>query len=196
MLAIDVAYDRGAAAPQDLMGAHVQRSGPIACFDAAYSHASAGAACVLFSAWSDGAAQRTLIARQGAPAAYEPGSFYKRELPLLLAVLKKIERLPAMIIVDGYVWLDADQRPGLGAILHDTLAKRVPVIGVAKTVFGDASWCEPVLRGVSQRPLFVSAVGIGVDEAAKGVRAMHGPHRIPTLLKLVDRAARDALLGP
>jgi deoxyribonuclease V len=173
----------------------VQRSGPIACFDAAYSRASAGAACVLFSAWSDGAPQRTLTARQGGAAAYEPGSFYKRELPLLLAVLKKIERLPAMIIVDGYVWLDADQRPGLGAILHETLAKRVPVVGVAKTVFGDASWCAPVLRGVSQRPLFVSAVGVRVDEAAKGVRAMHGPHRIPTLLKLVDRAARDALLG-
>jgi deoxyribonuclease V len=44
--------------------------------------------------------------------------------------------------------------------------------------------------------LFVSAVGIGVDEAAKAVRAMHGPHRMPTLLKLVDRAARDAMLGP
>jgi deoxyribonuclease V len=173
---------------------HVQPSSPIACVDAAYSHASASAACVLFSTWRDDTPQRTLTSRQGAPAAYEPGSFYKRELPLLLAVLKGVERLPAMIIIDGYVWLDADHGPGLGAILHEALDKRVPVVGVAKSTFGDAgSWSIPVVRGVSRRPLFVSAAGIDVEEAAKGVQAMHGPHRIPTLLKLVDRAARDAL---
>ena len=135
-----------------------------------------------------------LTSRQGAPVAYEPGSFYKRELPLLLAVLRKVERLPAIIIVDGYVWLDAHHRPGLGAIMHEALAKRVPVVGVAKTVFGDAlSWCIPVVRGVSRRPLFVTTAGINAEEAAKGVQAMHGPYRIPTLLKLVDSAAHDAL---
>jgi deoxyribonuclease V len=136
----------------------------------------------------------TLTTRQGVPAAYEPGSFYKRELPLLLTVLKKVERLPAMIIIDGYVWLDANHRPGLGAILHEALGKRVPVVGVAKTVFGDAlSWCIPVVRGVSRRPLFVTAAGINAEEAAKGVHTMHGLHRIPTLLKLVDSAAHAAL---
>src|SRR5262249_12537358 len=150
----------------------VRRSGPMACLDAAYAHASASAACVLFSRWGDATPLRTLTARRGAPATYKPGSFYKRELPLLRAVLDKVGRVPAMIIIDGYVWLDADQRPGLGAILHETLAKRIPVIGVAKTAFGDASWCVPVLRGVSRRPLLVSAVGISADEAAKGVRAM------------------------
>jgi len=172
----------------------LQPSSPIACLDAAYSHASASAACVLFSTWSAGTPLRMLTSRQGAPVAYEPGSFYKRELPLLLAVLRKVERLPAIIIVDGYVWLDAHHRPGLGAILHEALAKRVPVVGVAKTVFGDAlSSCIPVVRGVSRRPLFVTTAGINAEEAAKGVQAMHGPYRIPTLLKLVDSAAHDAL---
>ena len=99
-----------------------------------------------------------------------------------------------MIIIDGYVWLDANHRPGLGAILHEALGKRVPVVGVAKTVFGDAlSWCIPVVRGVSRRPLFVTAAGINAEEAAKGVHTMHGLHRIPTLLKLVDSAAHAAL---
>ena len=99
-----------------------------------------------------------------------------------------------MIIIDGYVWLDAHRRPGLGAFLHETLAKRVPVVGVAKTVFGNAlSWCTLVVRGVSRRPLFVTAAGLNAEEAAKGVQAMHGAHRIPTLLKLVDRAAHAAL---
>jgi deoxyribonuclease V len=64
---------------------------------------------------------------------------------------------------------------------------------VAKTSFGDASWCIPVVRGESQRPLFVSAVGMDAEEAAEGVHAMHGRHRIPTLLQLVDREARAAL---
>ena len=80
-----------------------------------------------------------------------------------------------------------------GAILHKALTRRVPVVGVAKTMFGDAlSWCIPVVRGVSQRPLFVTAAGINAEEAAKGVQG-DGPHRIPTLLKLVDSAAHDAL---
>jgi deoxyribonuclease V len=105
-----------------------------------------------------------------------------------------MKRPPATILIDGYVWLDGDRRPGLGAILHKALAERIPVVGVAKTTFGDAaSWCIPVRRGASRRPLFVSAVGISAEEAAKAVRAMHGEHRIPTLLQLVDRAARDAL---
>src|SRR5262249_10560204 len=135
----------------DLEEVHLQPSGPIACLDAAYSDASASAACILFSTWRAGTPLCTLTSRRGAPAAYEPGSFYKRELPLLLSVLEKVQRLPAVIIIDGYVWLDAHHRPGLGAILHETLTKKVPVVGVAKTVFGDAlSWCIPVVRGVSR----------------------------------------------
>jgi deoxyribonuclease V len=47
-----------------------------------------------------------------------------------------------------------------------------------------------VLRGASKAPLYVSAVGIAADDAATAVRAMHGPHRIPTLLARVDAIAR------
>jgi deoxyribonuclease V len=165
----------------------------IACLDAAYSQTSASAACALFPAW-DAAAGRVLTWRAGAAAAYEPGAFYQRELPLLLGVLGQAERAPATIIVDGYVWLDGARRPGLGAMLYKALAERIPVVGVAKTSFGDAaSWCIPVTRGDSKRPLFVSAVGMDAEEAAASVRAMHGRNRIPTLLRLVDRTARDAL---
>ncbi len=169
-------------------------SDSIACLDAAYSDTSASAACVLFPAWEAATPVDVLTWRQGAAAAYEPGSFYKRELPLLLAVLGQIGRSPGTIIIDGYVWLDRDHRPGLGAILYRALAERTPVVGVAKTSFGDASsWCIPVTRGGSRRPLFVSAIGINAKEAAEGIQAMHGRHRIPTLLQLVDREARAAL---
>jgi deoxyribonuclease V len=165
----------------------------IACLDAAYSETSAGGACALFSTWDAAKPQHVLTCRRGVAAAYEPGSFYKRELPILLELLHQLERLPPTIIIDGYVWLDGDHRPGLGAILYQALAQQSAVVGVAKTSFGDVSWCRPVIRGESQRPLFVSAVGADAEEVANGVRAMHGRHRIPTLLQLVDREARAAL---
>lgn len=166
----------------------------IACLDAAYSATSASAACALFSHWEAPAATRILTWRQEAAAAYEPGSFYKREMPLLLAVLGQAEQLPEIIIVDGYVWLDGHGRPGLGAMLHKAFDERIAVIGVAKTRFGDASsWCTPVLRGASKRPLYVSAAGMAMEDAAQHVQSMHGAHRIPTLLQVVDRAARSAL---
>jgi deoxyribonuclease V len=164
-----------------------------ACLDAAYTETAASAACVLFPAWDAVAPLRVLTTRQGAAPAYEPGAFYKRELPLLLAVLDQLERPPGTIIVDGYVWLDAAGRPGLGAMLHRALGERIPVVGVAKTAFAGADAGIPVVRGGSGRPLYVSAVGIDAKEAAKGVQGMQGPHRIPALLQLVDRAARDAL---
>ena len=48
-----------------------------------------------------------------------------------------------------------------------------------------------VHRGQSQKPLYVSAVAIDRAEAALAIQRMHGPHRIPTLLKQVDRRCRD-----
>jgi deoxyribonuclease V len=166
----------------------------IACLDAAYSDTAASAACVLASAWDAAVPERVLTWRQGAAAAYEPGAFYKRELPLLLALLDQVQRPLAAVVVDGYVWLDGARSPGLGARLHEALAGRMPVVGVGKTSFRDAaSWCVPVLRGGSSRPLFVSAVGMVAEEAAAHVRGMHGEHRIPTLLHLADREARAGL---
>jgi deoxyribonuclease V len=166
---------------------------PLACLDAAYSDDAASAACGLFADWDAAAPLRILTLRQAAAAAYEPGAFYKRELPILLAVLNALERLPRLLIVDGYVWLDDQGRPGLGAMLHGALGKRIPVVGVAKTRFAGASAGLPVIRGGSRRPLYVSAVGLDAAEAAQGVQRMAGHHRIPTMLRLVDRAARAAL---
>jgi len=166
----------------------------IACLDAAYSPTSASAACALALAWDAATPAQVLTWRQGAAAGYEPGSFYKRELPLLLAVLGQVKGALRAVVIDGYVWLDGQRRPGLGAILHEALPEPIPVVGVAKTRFGDASaWCIPVERGSSRRPLFVTAVGVAALDAASCIRSMHGRHRMPSLLQLVDREARAAL---
>jgi deoxyribonuclease V len=76
--------------------------------------------------------------------------------------------------------------------LYQALAGKVAVIGVAKTQFAGAGAAVEVLRGRSTRPLFVTAVGMSAQRAAEHVRSMHGPDRIPTLLKHVDSLARRA----
>jgi deoxyribonuclease V len=112
-------------------------------------------------------------------------------LPCLLAVLRELPSVVA-VVVDGYVWLDGMSVAGLGAHLHQALAGRVAVVGVAKTRFAGAGAAVEVVRGRSTRPLFISAAGMNAQSAAEHVRSMHGPNRIPTLLKRVDSLCRQA----
>src|SRR5437763_16343625 len=102
----------------------------LACVDVDYREEGAVAACVLFRAWADElpAEERTVRIDRVEP--YQPGQFYKRELPCLLSVLRPVlDRGPLeAIVVDGYVWLGDEQRPGLGARLHEALGQVVPVI--------------------------------------------------------------------
>lgn len=48
------------------------------------------------------------------------------------------------------------KRPGRGAHLYEALGRGVAVIGVAKSRFVKAEPVEPVLRGRSRSPLYVS----------------------------------------
>ena len=168
----------------------------IACLDAAYSEAGVGAACGLISDWN-APAENAMHARFLAidPAPYRSGAFYERELPILTAMLDGLDALPRLIVVDGYVWLSAAREPGLGAHLYITLGEAVPVVGIAKNPRRDDDVSLPVRRGMSATPLYVTAAGMAPDLAAHGVQIMHGAHRIPTVLKRVDLAARDALAG-
>lgn len=162
----------------------------LACVDVDYQQDHAKAACCLFEDYDDAAARSELVEVISEPAAYRPGQFYLRELPCLLAVLKRVSEPLAAILIDGYVWLDEAESPGLGAHLYRALEERVPIIGVAKSRYRHPVAARAVLRGDSQRPLYVSAAGADLDEAANAVARMHGEYRIPTLLKRVDRLCR------
>lgn len=180
----------------------------LVCIDVDYRASSVVTAALAFEAWeSDKASFEVVSCSDEAPAEYVPGSFYERELPYVLTGLAGLAQaaglaglgesaelpeaaLARAVIIDGYVWLGAG-RPGLGAHLYEALGRRIAVVGVAKRRFHGAGDAVPVLRGTSQVPLFVTAVGIDLAEAAEGVRRMHGAHRIPTLLKRVDRLSRD-----
>ena len=151
---------------------------------------SATAACVLFEHWNDAepvAEHRTHIPKV---ADYQPGQFYKRELPCLLAALDETNARLSVVLIDGHVWLERDDQPGLGAHLYEALERKIPVIGVAKSAFRGSTHARQVFRGQSQKPLFVTSVGIDLNQAAEHVASMAGEYRIPTLLKRVDALAR------
>src|SRR5215469_5878745 len=120
---------------------------------------------------------------------YRPGQFFLRELPPLRAVLADAGPL-RLIVVDGYVDLDPEGRPGLGAHVHREFA--VPVIGVAKTAFHTATHAIAVTRAGSAKPLFVTAAGLPRNEAASLVRMMAGRYRLPDALRRADALARGA----
>lgn len=162
----------------------------LACVDVDYRGERAVAAAILFLDWGAAQPVSELVVPIAAVAPYRPGAFYERELPCVLAVLRRSSWPLAAVVVDGYVWLDGG-KPGLGAHLHAALGGATPVIGVAKTQYRGAPAVE-VLRGDSQRPLYVSAAGVDAARAAEDVRRMHGPHRQPTLLRLVDRLCRGS----
>jgi deoxyribonuclease V len=166
----------------------------IACLDVAYSDEAAAVACVLINSW-DAASPTQILSRRVThkPAAYAAGAFYKRELALLQLILDDLSCHPNVIVVDAYVWLGIGGEFGLGAHLFQSLGQSIPVVGVAKSRYRNDTWSTPVTRGSSNRPLFVTAVGMDRSVAAHAVCSMSGKHRVPTVLRLVDQCARGAL---
>lgn len=135
-------------------------------------------------------------------AEYVPGKFYKRELPGIKKILKKlIKEHPDLwdsvhaIIVDGYIKLKNGDKEwnGLGGHLWNYLIKigqHKIVYGVAKTNFGDCNQISSkVFRGKSQKPLYVQTTAAPIV-APWQVFKMHGKYRIPTVLKEVDKLSR------
>lgn len=151
------------------------------------SSGGARAAAVLAAgtAFVEVLAEHTVVVPEVVP--YQPGEFFLRELPPLLAVLDGVRGL-SLLVIDGYADLDPAGRPGLGAHVHAEFG--IPVIGVAKSVFRTATHAIPVLRGTCVRPLFVTAAGMPPADAAGLVRHMAGQFRLPDALRRADTLAR------
>ncbi|MCH9688782.1 MAG: endonuclease V [Deltaproteobacteria bacterium] len=153
-----------------------------------FDQGGARAAGVVLDGWSAEASHHELTAHVDHVQPYVTGQFYRRELPCLLRLLGCVELSIDCVVVDGHVWLGT--KAGLGAHLHE--ATGLPVVGVAKNPHA-AGGARPVRRGGSTVPLYVSSVGLPVEDACRSVTQMHGPHRLPTALKRADRIARDGL---
>ena len=165
--------------------------GMITCIDVHYKKTGATAAGLLFENWPDENSISEIIVRINQVKPYEPGRFYRRELPCLLRVIDKIHDPLEAVLIDGYVWLDENVSPGLGAYLYKALDESVPVIGVAKSPFRGSVFAQKVFRGRSKSPLYVTAVGMAPRIAAESINRMHGAYRIPTMLKKVDQLCRS-----
>jgi deoxyribonuclease V len=160
----------------------------ILAFDTHYREKHAKTVCIAFQNWTDAEPAEVFVAQTAIESDYEPGAFYKRELPCIQHLLDSINlKGVEAIVIDGYVVLDDAGSLGLGGYLYEALQQSIPVIGVAKTNFARNEHAKAaVFRGESQRPLFVTALGVALDVAATRVQHMHGDFRMPTLLQFLD----------
>lgn len=162
----------------------------IACFDVHYDASSANAAGLVFQDWGDAAIVDQFTAQVVDVGEYRPGNFYERELKPLQALLQRLGCPVRYFVIDAYCHLSDHGAPGLGAHLHECLPDDSVVVGVAKNRFRDSRHAVELFRGGSLRPLFITSIGIDYQSAADHIGSMAGQHRIPTLLKTVDRLAR------
>lgn len=167
----------------------------ILAVDVDYRGTTASVAGIAFQHWQDSEATGIYQSQVDNIADYVPGSFYKRELPCILTLLREHDLKPDVIVIDGYVYLDGKHQPGLGKHLYDALDGSTIIIGVAKKPFRDIGDDFALYRGNSNTPLYVTAEGIRQNDAYQAVQQMHGKYRNPTLLKQADRVCRRTELA-
>lgn len=165
----------------------------ILAFDTYYYDNKAKTVCIEFTEWNQEKDFKVHTEIIDNVSEYIPGEFYKRELPCILSLLNNIDlKLVDVIIVDGFVYLDDAKKYGLGGHLYEKLNKEIPIIGVAKTNFASIEKDKkPLLRGDSKKPLYVTAIGIDLEDAFQKIESMAGEFRMPTLLKEMDRLTKE-----
>ncbi|MDC1107053.1 endonuclease V [Prolixibacteraceae bacterium] len=165
----------------------------ILAFDTYYFEDKAKTVCVAFERWTDEKPIHIFEEIITGVQPYEPGAFYKRELPCILSLLETIKiRDIDLIIVDGFVVLDDTGKNGLGGYLYEQLDQKTPIVGVAKSGFHDNKQnVIKLFRGGSMKPLFITAKGLEVTEAVKNIKSMHGIYRNPTLLQVLDTKTKE-----
>jgi len=165
----------------------------IIALDVYYREQNAKAVAILFEQWTDENILQYYEAIITDLQDYIPGEFYKRELPCIIEVLKLIDlQQVEMIIIDGYVYLNNEGKPGLGHYVYEYYNQKIPVIGVAKSNFyNNQTNVREVYRGKSKNPLYITSIGIDVNIAQSYICNMHGNYRIPHLLKLLDQLTKS-----
>lgn len=155
-----------------------------------FDGAQATVAAAAFDDWDAAEATKTYatrIAQVDKPVRGQPDL---RALPCVMQLLREHRLAPELMLIDGFVHLDADETPGLGQHLHQALGGQVPVIGVSKKGLPGLTAQFEVLREDEAPPLWVTCAGIDIGAAKARLRAMHGRKRVPTLLKFVGRLAK------
>ena len=165
----------------------------ILAVDVSYRNSEAVVGAVLFRDWLDENPVQEFVISCPIPSDYIPGQFFRRELPCITAMLEHVAQPLDFIVIDGFVYLGKEKKPGLGKHLRDSVNNKVVVIGVAKRPYLNTPKSTEVLRGRSRRPLYITADGISPKRAKSLIRNMHGRNRIPTLLRYVDQLCKSAV---
>lgn len=147
-----------------------------------------------FFNWEDEKPKQIIINTTDIIEEYIPGQFYKRELPCILQLLKKVDlSIIEVIIVDGHVYISNDKTFGLGGHLYQALEKKLPIIGLAKKSFINTDEVSfPIYRGESKVPLYVSVIGYDIEKAILNIKKMKGKFRIPSILKKLDSITKES----
>lgn len=165
----------------------------ILAFDTHYLDDKAKTVMISFNDWTDNIPEDITTEITHGIAEYEPGSFYKRELPCILSLLDKTELEDVeAIIVDGFVILDDSEKVGLGGHLYEALGGRIPIIGVAKSGYHkNEKFVRKLFRGESKKSLYITAKGIELENAFNNIKSMYGDFRMPTLLQILDTKTKE-----
>ncbi|MGQ3055508.1 MAG: endonuclease V [Roseateles sp.] len=156
-----------------------------------FDGAQANAAAVAFDAWDAAEATKMHVSRIAHVETAARGEIDLRQLPCVMQLLREHGLAPELILFEGFVHLDADEAPGLGQHLFNALGGKVPVVGVSKKSLPGLSAQVEVMREEEAPPLWVTCAGIDIGAAKARLRAMHGRKRVPTLMKLVARLAKN-----
>ena len=156
---------------------------------------TARVAAVAFDDWAAFEGTKTHALRIEHVEKPAKGELDLRALPWLVQLLDAQRLQPELIVIDGFVHLDAQETPGLGRRLHDTLGGRSAVIGISKSLFKGSDTPDQfcVFREDETPPLVVTCAGIDLGAAKARVRMMHGKKRVPTLMKLAARIAKGSV---
>jgi len=157
-----------------------------------FDGAQATAAAVAFEAWDAAEATKTYVSRIAHVEKAVRGELDLRELPCVMQLLREHSLEPELLLIDGFVHLDADDTPDLGQHLHHALGGLVPVVGVSKKGLPGLSAQFEVMREEETPPLVVTCAGIDIGAAKVRLRSMHGRKRVPTLMKLAARLAKNS----
>lgn len=165
----------------------------ILAIDVHYREEFAKTVSIEFENWNDSVPSKINESFIKNVEEYVSGEFYKRELPCIMEILEKTDKEKLeVIIIDGYVVLDDTGKAGLGKYLYETLNQAIPIIGVAKRGFiNNERNVIKIKRGKSENPLFITSIGIDLNEAATKIKNMTGEFRIPDLLRILDGKTKE-----
>ena len=171
---------------------------PVCALDVSYKGEEACACAVLLI---DDEVQEVKNYRSASPFPYIPGFFSFREGPLMLRVLKLLDKRPKLILVDGH---GIAHPRGMGLASFIGLISGIPTIGIAKSILvgrveGEGPMMKIFIDGrhvgfeVKWKRRFYASPGdnISIESVERAIKYFSFSY--PRALEEADRRSRECL---